>query len=250
MVMASIQSGCNRCDKLTARGREVECEDCGLDPICAVLEYSEPESGVPEGILVRRQAVKRGETLFRRDQKFISFFAVKSGSFKAFVPQQDELDQIVGFHLAGELIGTEGMASGHYPYSVRALENSSVCELFLDRLPESGKALDEVQQAVIKLLGQEVAFNRELIASLVHQSAEQRIAGFILDIFRRLERRKMAEQGVTLTMSRGDIGNYLGLASETVSRVFTKFQNRGLLKLDHKMVWIQDLAVLEAISKQ
>ncbi|MCG8429259.1 MAG: helix-turn-helix domain-containing protein [Chromatiales bacterium] len=199
---------------------------------------------------MRRKSVKRGETLFRKGSPFISFFAVKSGSFKAFIPHQDQVDQIVGFHLAGELIGTEGLASERYPYSVRALENSSVCELCLERLPESGRSRDVLQQAVIKLLGEEVAFGRELIASLVHQSAEQRIAGFILDIYKRLTRRKMVTGTYLLSMSRSDIGNYLGLASETVSRILTKFQKRGLVKLEHKRVTILDFETMESISRQ
>lgn len=241
---------CELCGATTLLKSEVACEDCGLNPICEVLEYSEPNSGVPEGILVRRQSVKRGEILFRKDEPFNAFFAVKSGSFKAYIPQQNRTDQIIGFQLAGELIGTEGMAGGAFPYSVRALENSSVCTLYIDRLPQSGKAMDVLQQSVIKLLGQEVAFSREQISTLVHQSAEQRLAGFILDVIGRLGRKNMVDQAAVFSMSRSDIGNYLGLASETVSRIFTKLQNKGVVKLDHKRLWVQDFALLESIAKQ
>jgi len=216
--------------------QEVECEDCGLDPICMVLDYAGEESGVPEGILVRRRPIERGETLFHRDDPFRYLYAVKSGTFKTLIPHQERSDQVVGFHLPGELIGAEAMAGERYPCTARALEASSVCELCLERLPDAGRPLEALQRSIIELLGKEVAFNHELIGSLVHQTAEQRVAGFLLSLSDRLQRRGMPGTEFTLTMSRSDIGNYLGLASETVSRIMTRFQGQGLIRIQRKRV--------------
>jgi len=227
---------------------EVECENCGLDPVCLVLDYAEPDSGVPEGILLRHCPVARGETLFRHDDPFRSIFAVKSGAFKTFVPHSDRVDQVVGFQFPGELIGVEAMAGDRYPCSAKALENSIVCELRLERLPEAGKPLEALQHSVIELLGKEVAFNHELISTLVHQSAEQRIAGFLLSISNRLQRRNMPGSVFNLSMSRADIGNYLGLASETVSRILTRFQKSGWVLLERKRASLIDRPALEKLS--
>jgi len=227
---------------------EVECENCGLDPICVVLDYAETESGVPEGILLRRRPVARGETIFRFEDPFRSIFAVKSGSFKTFIPHRNRGDQVVGFQLAGELIGVESIVSDSYPCTARALENSSVCELRLERLPETGKPLEALQRSVIELLGKEVAFHHELISSLVHQSAEQRIAGFLLSLSDRLQRRNMPCAEFNLSMSRTDIGNYLGLASETVSRILTRFQKSGWVRLQRKRASLIDRSALEELT--
>ncbi|MBL3591442.1 MAG: cyclic nucleotide-binding domain-containing protein [gamma proteobacterium endosymbiont of Lamellibrachia anaximandri] len=118
---------------------EVECDACGLDPICQVLDYAEAGSGVPEGVLLRRLPVARGETLFQANGVFSSIFAVKSGSFKTYIPSTGKGDRVIGFHQPGELIGVEAVSSGSYPCTARALEPISVCELWISQLPEAGR---------------------------------------------------------------------------------------------------------------
>jgi len=149
-----------------------------------------------------------------------------------------ENDEIVTGRITGELIGAEAIAGAAYPCTARALETSSVCELCLERLPDAGRPLEALQQSIIELLGKEVAFNHELIGSLVHQSAEQRVAGFLMSLSDRLQRRGMPGTKFTLSMSRSDIGNYLGLASETVSRILTRFQSQGLIRIQRKRIII------------
>lgn len=239
---------CERGHSRSGKVLEVACNDCGLDPLCSLLDYAEVDANVPEGVLLRRRPVSRGETIFRREDPFRSLFAVKSGSFKTYVPRENHAEQVVGFHLAGELVGSEGMASGHYPYTARALENSSVCELRLERLPEAGRPMEDLQRAVINMLGREVAFTHNLIATLVHQSAEERLAGFLVNLADRLLHRGMPSREFNIGMSRADIGNYLGLASETVSRVLTKFQKQGLIRLQHKRVVLLNSGALQLIS--
>ncbi|MEJ1340329.1 MAG: helix-turn-helix domain-containing protein [Candidatus Sedimenticola sp. (ex Thyasira tokunagai)] len=216
--------------------------------MCSVLEYGENEQIMPEGVLLLRRPVSRGETIFRKDDPFRSIFAVKSGSFKTYVPKSDRGDQVVGFQLVGELIGSEGLASEFYPFTARALEESCVCELRLSRLTETDCDMEKLQQGIIQLLGSEVAFNHEIISSLVHQGADQRIAGFLLSLSQRLERRGMQQKSMRLSMSRGDIGNYLGLASETVSRILTKLQKSGSIRLQHKNLEIIDRAALAELA--
>lgn len=238
----------NRCSATDDEPRvaaELSCELCGLGPVCHVLEYGEEGSGVPEGVLLRRRSVARGQAIFSSQEPFRSIFAVQSGSFKTLLPNGPRAAQVIGFQFAGEVVGIEGMAEKHYPYTARALENSSVCELRLDRLPESGKPLEALQQSIIEMLGSTVAFNQELITTLIHQSADQRIAGFILGLSRRLQRRGLDGDFFVLSMSRSDIANYLGLASETVSRILTRLGRSGCIKLRHRRVRITDRRALE-----
>ena len=227
---------------------EVSCDDCGLGPVCRVLEFGEPGSGVPEGVLLRRRPVSRGEIIFRGGDPFHAFFAVKSGSFKALAPAREGAVRVLGFQFAGELVGIEGIADNRYPYTARALENSAVCELSVERLPESGKPLEALQRSVIEMLGEVVTFNQEMIACLIHQSADQRVAGFLLGVSKRLKRRGMNGETFTLSMSRSDIASYLGLASETVSRILTRLDRSGCIRLRHRRLQIARGRELERVA--
>ncbi|MFC1684354.1 helix-turn-helix domain-containing protein [Pseudomonadota bacterium] len=201
-----------------------------------LLEYAEDDSNLPEGILLRRRPVARGETLFRTGDPFHSVFAVKSGSFKTLLPSQSGQDQIIGFHFPGETMGTAGVAEGIYPCTARALEVSTICEVRMERLEESGQSAEMLQRAIIEMLGKEVSFNNTLMTSLIRQSAEQRIGAFLLNLSQRLQVRGQTGEEFSLSMSRSDMGSYLGLASETVSRVLTRFQKAELIELDKKRV--------------
>jgi len=227
----------------------VDCQDCDLDPLCSALDYGKEQSGVPEGILLRHRHLSRGETIYRKDDPFRSFYTVKEGSFKTYLQKTNGGEQIVGFHLFGELMGAEGLSLGSYPYTTRAVEDSAVCELRLDGLPETGRSQDELQKRIIQMLGSEVSFNRQLIASMIHQSADQRVAGILVNLSHRLETRGMPFLEFRLGMSRTDIGSYLGLASETVSRILTKLQKSGVIELRHKRLKMIDRVALTTIAE-
>ena len=199
--------------------------------MCQVLDYATPGSGVPSRILLRRQLVSKGERLFRVEQSFEAVYAVKSGSFKATIPDLNRQERVVGFYLPGDLIGAEGMANRYYSYSVRALEASSVCILDIGRLEQSGRSTEAIQRALIEMLGQEVALNHSVTVSLIRQNADQRMAAFILSLALRSSIRGLGNNRLYLCMSRSDMASYLGLARETVSRVLTRFQNDGLIRL-------------------
>lgn len=237
-------------ERCSAQDTAVACDHCGLDPLCRVLDYGSETSAVPAGILLRRQPVARGAIIFRYRQRSTSIFAVRSGSFKTFLPDAQYPDQVLGFQLAGELIGAEAVTTGRYPCTARALEVSSVCELRLQRLPESGRQLADLQQAVIEVLGGELAARHRLLASLVQQSAEQRLAGFLLNLSGRLQFHGMPSVEFNLSMSRSDIGSYLGLAGETVSRVLGRLHEKGLIQLRRKRIRLTRRADLQALCAE
>jgi len=246
--MSAERSCCAFHNPDDASPQEVECSECGLDPMCLVLDYAEQGSGIPAGVLLRRQPVSLGETLFQIDQPFDSVYAVKSGSFKAVLPESGGHERVVGFYFAGELIGAEGIAEQRYSCSVRALESSQVCILHLDRLDETGRPTEAVQRALIVMLGREVALNQQLTSSMVRQTAEQRLAAFLVTLSDRLKSRGFSPDTFELRMSRSDIASYLGLARETVSRLMTKFQRTGLIRLRKKQLRLIDRISLEQIA--
>ena len=146
-----------------------------------------------------------------------------------------------------ELIGAEGIAGQRYSCSVRALEAGQVCHLGLDQLYESGRSVEQIQTALIEMLGSEVSLNQLLTSSLIRQSAEQRMAAFLLSLSDRYQRRGLSSQAFSMRMSRSDIASYLGIARETVSRTLTKFQNEGLIRQKKNSILIKDRAGLNDI---
>ncbi len=225
---------------------EVDCQHCGLDALCELIGYGDGE--VEPGVLLRRQKVMRGETIFRSGDPFRSLFAIKSGSFKTVMAPPQGEEKVIGFHFAGEMVGTDGIADDEYSCTARAMETSFVCELLRDQLQQACCSELEMQSRVITVLGQEVAFSHRLNASLIRQSSEQRLAAFILSMSSRKSERGMSGADFRLSMSRSDIAGYLGLASETVSRTLMKLQKLHMIKIRNKHVQMLDPVALEALA--
>lgn len=219
--------------------REVRCDLCALDPVCGLLDYGEGNRAPPEGILLRRQSLARGETIFRSGDPFRSLFAVKSGSFMTLIKGDTGPDQVIGFHFAGDLIGADGMARESYPTTARALEPSSVCELRMARLPQCGRPLESMQRAIIAILGEEVAFCQTQTATLIRRSGDQRLAAFFLGLSRRHAARGMPDSRFKLTMTRTDIASYLGLSRETVTRGLSTLQRAGAIGVSGRHIQIE-----------
>ncbi len=251
--MGKISEGLNtsRCAPSSATKRknvEVDCQKCGLDALCKLLGYDEGEVKLPEGTLLKSQAVSRGETIFRTGDPFRSFFAVKSGSFKSLTLPQQGQEKVVGFHFAGEIVGTDGIAGNTYTCTARAMEASRVCELRLENLQHVACPETDLKDGIISILGDEITFSHELKVSLIHQNSEQRMAAFLLNVSSRKSERGMSGQEFRLSMSRSDIASYLGLASETVSRILMKIQKQGMIDIRNKSVRILDLAALQQLA--
>jgi CRP/FNR family transcriptional regulator len=227
---------------------EVDCERCGLDSLCEFLDYGEGELDLPEGTLVRSRTVARGEAIFKEGDTFRSFIAVKSGSFKSTILTPQDEEKVIGFHLAGEMIGTEGITLGRYSSSARALETSAICELNLENMYKANGSLNELQNRVISILGNEIEFYQGLHGTLIRQSSEQRMAAFLMSIYNRMDKRGTSGTDFRLSMSRSDIASYLGLASETVSRILMKLQKLGMINIRNKQVQIADLGFLEEMA--
>ncbi|MEJ2529251.1 MAG: helix-turn-helix domain-containing protein [Gammaproteobacteria bacterium] len=227
---------------------EVDCQKCGLDALCKLLGYDEGEVNLPEGTLLRSQSISRGETIFRTGDPFRSFFAVKSGSFKSLTLPQQGQEKVVGFHFPGEIVGTDGIAGNTYTCTARALEASRVCELRLEKLQYVACSGTDLKDGIISILGDEITFSHELKVSLIHQNSEQRMAAFLLNVSSRKSERGMSGEEFRLSMSRSDIASYLGLASETVSRILMKIQKLGMIDIRNKSVRILDLEALQALA--
>lgn len=228
--------------------KAVTCHDCGVYNLCAPFGVDEDVDAVLDGIIKRRATFRRGDVIFAMGQPFESVYAIKSGSVKTFVSTDDGRIQVTGFHVAGELLGMNAISSGIYTSEARALETTNVCEVAVERLDELARRTPSLQRTLIRIMSDEIEHHQELMLLLGKKTADERVATYLLGLSRRFAKRNFSPTQYHLSMSRGDIGNYLGIAEETVCRIFTRFEDEGLVTIRHRHVQLNDLGRLEAIA--
>ena len=219
---------------------KVACQACSLNEICLPVGIDDEDMERLDAIIDRKRPLARGDHLFRVGDRFRALYAVRSGSLKTYATSEDGQEQVMGFHLPGELVGLDAIANDSHPLAARALETTSVCEIPFDQLESLSNQLPGLQHQILRVMRQEIRDDEQSMLTLGQRSAEERLAAFLISLSNRYRRRGFSPTQFNLTMSRGDIGNYLGLALETVSRLFTRFQNEGLLKVERRHVELLD----------
>ncbi len=202
-----------------------------------------------ESIVKRKDVYKRGQVLFRPRERFDFIYAIRSGSAKTSISTDDGRVQITGFHVGGELLGLSALASRIYTSEARALETMSVCKVEINRLEEISREIPAIQYQMMRIMSEQIRRNEELMLLLGKRSAEERIAEFLIGLSRRFVSRNYSGTQFRLSMSRLDIGNYLGMAEETVCRIFSRFQESGLITTDRRDVRLNDLVRLSAVAR-
>ncbi|MCB1738016.1 MAG: fumarate/nitrate reduction transcriptional regulator Fnr [Gammaproteobacteria bacterium] len=223
------------------------CGTCSLGALCLPMGLDEKDVDELGRIVKRNRPLHRGDHLFRMGDPFHSIFVVKSGSVKSYSSGHDGDEQVVGFHLPGEMLGLDAIDRGMHSCSAISMETTAVCELPFDRLEELSRRLPSLQHQIFRLLSKEINREEEMLLVLGKKSAEERLAAFLFSLSLRYKRRGYSDREFNLSMSRQEIGNYLGLAVETVSRLFTRFHEEGLLEAQRKHVHILDMERLESM---
>ena len=223
------------------------CSGCPLKDTCLPQGLDQADLQRLDRLMFGRRRVKAGQALFREGDRFQFLYAVRSGTLKTSVMLRDGREQITGFSIAGELVGIDGLGQGTHGTSAVALEDGEVCAIPAAHLRDAAAESRQVQAAVTRLLGREIVRNRSLMMLLGSMGAEERLAAFLLNLSQRLQSRGYSPTEFHLRMGRADIGSYLGLTLETVSRTLSAFQQRGLLTVDRRHVRIADLASLSRI---
>jgi len=231
---------------------EVSCSQCRLGKICLPLTLDSQEIEKLDEIVKRGRITQKGEHIYRANDTFHAVFAVRSGYVKTYRITDDDEEQITGFHFPGEIFGMDGINKHKYTNSARALESAAICEIPFARFQELTVQLPSLQMHFFQLMSQEISNDQQLITMLSKKTAEQRIATLLLTISERHSDRSLSATHFRLAMSRTDIGNYLGLTVETVSRILNRFHKEGLIVLDQKevrLVEIQDLRELANLDE-
>jgi CRP/FNR family transcriptional regulator len=198
-------------------------------------------------LISTRRRVKRGGALFNTGDRFTSLYAVRSGFFKTRVTTADGRDQVTGFQMTGEIIGMDGIVNDQHPCDAIALEDAEVCVLPFDKLEQLSREFSTLQHHVHKIMSREIVRDHGVMLLLGSMRAEERLAAFLLNLVQRLHARGFSQSELVLRMTREEIGSYLGMKLETVSRTFSKFVEEGVIEVKQRYVHIKDTAALQKI---
>ena len=191
-----------------------------------------------EDVVASRRKIKRGSLLFRNGDKFTSLYAIRTGFFKTCVASEDGRDQVTGFQMAGEVVGLDGIVNDNHTCDAVALEDAEVCVMPFDRIEELSREISSLQRHVHKIMSREIVRENGVMLLLGSMRAEERLAAFLLNLVQRLHARGFSQSEVVLRMTREEIGSYLGLKLETVSRTFSKFVEDGIIGVKQRHVRI------------
>jgi len=227
---------------------QASCNNCRLSSLCLPLSLHLEDVDLLDQIVQRGRPLQRGSHLYRAGDAFQSLFAIRSGSVKASTLNEQGEEQVTGFYLPGELVGLDGIADNQYTNSVVALETASVCEIPFHLMEELSLKIPSLQRHMFQLLSREITQDQQMLSLLSKNNAEERVAALLLSLSKRHQRRHLSANDFQLPMSRTDIGNFLGLTIETISRVFRRLQQQGILAVDKKHIRIQDMEQLRVLA--
>lgn len=222
------------------------CMTCSLSSLCLPISLDVEGVHLLETLVKSRKPLQKGEHLFREGDKFNSVYVVRSGSLKSYLITKNGEEQITNFHLPSEMLGLESLDLASYSFSCKALETTQVCELPFSLLDDLADQLPDLRQQLFSNLSKELRNDKQLLLLLSKKSSDQKLAAFLVNLSERFSRRGLSPYAFKLPMSRNEIGNYLGMAVETVSRSLTRFQASQLLEVQGKEITILDLPKLLA----
>jgi CRP/FNR family transcriptional regulator len=223
------------------------CSQCNLRELCLPFGLSEREVSKLDKVVGARRKIKRGGHLYRAGDAFEAIFAIKTGFFKTDVLLEDGRDQVTGFQMAGEILGMDGISNEAHSCNAIALEDSEVCVIPFGQLEQLSSEISALQHHFHKVMSREIVRDHGVMMLLGTMRAEERLAAFLLNLSQRFTARGYSPQEFHLRMTREEIGSYLGLKLETVSRAFSRFQEEGFISVQQKHVRILDIAGLKQL---
>ncbi|GGK83157.1 fumarate/nitrate reduction transcriptional regulator Fnr [Amphritea balenae] len=228
--------------------QQVHCGTCSLSSLCLPVSLNMTEMDRLDDIIDKSRPLKKGDHLFHQGEPFSSVYALRAGSIKTYTLTNEGEEQITGFYFPGELVGMSGFDNEEYPVSAKILETTTVCEIPFERLDDLSGQMPELRRQILRTLSKEIREDQQMMLLLSKKNAEQRVATFLVKLSNRFKARGYSATNFRLSMSRNEIGNYLGLAVETVSRIFTRFQKMELIRVDGKEIVLTDLEEIYNLS--
>ena len=235
---------------MNAAGLKQACSSCSLRELCLPIGLEASDMDRLDRLVTRRKQIQRGEHVFRVGVPFQFLFAIRTGFFKTYELQEDGQEHITGFHMAGEIIGMDAISSDQNTCNAVALEDSELCEIPFPQLEGLCREIPALQHQFHKLMSREIIRDHGIMMLLGGMRTEERLAAFLLNLSQRYAARGYSASEFHLRMTRAEIGHYLGMKLETVSRTLTKFQEQGLIAVNNKHIELQDLVRLRQVMSR
>ena len=201
-------------------------------------------------LVTKRLRLKKGEVLYRAGDPFTALFAIRMGSCKTTVLAEDGREQVAGYHMLGDVIGMDGIGTERHGCEAVALEDTEYCVLPFAELGDLTRNIASLQHNVYQALSREIGRSQSAMLLLGSMRAEERLASFLLNLSQRYRERGYSSTEFVLRMTREEIGSYLGLKLETVSRLFSRFHQEGLIQVQGRSVKLLDIAALKQLLGQ
>ena len=232
---------------ITVADLKTACSQCNLQELCLPVGLENAEIEQLDTLVGARKRIKRHQHLYRAGDPFEAIYAVRSGSFKTNVLFEDGRDQVTGFQMSGEILGLDGISTDLHTCDAQALEDSEVCIIPFAQLEELSREVESLQHQFHKVMSREIVRDHSVMMLLGSMRAEERLAAFLLNLSKRFTARGFSPAEFHLRMTREEIGSYLGLKLETVSRAFSRFQDQNLISVQQKHIRILDIDGLKAM---
>ena len=218
-----------------------------MGQLCLPVGMSQQDLAKMDTLVQERVRVHKGETLYRMGEALNAVYAIRFGTLKTQVTMEDGRTQITGFHLPGEVIGLDGLSEMQHASDATALEDTEVCVVRFDDLQTLSGTLPSLQQQFLRLMSKEISQDQVMLITLGSMRAEERLAAFLVNMSERLSMRGYSSSEFVLRMSREEIGSYLGLKLETVSRLFSRFAEAGLIQIRQRHVKLVDMEGIKQV---
>ncbi|GGW88693.1 fumarate/nitrate reduction transcriptional regulator Fnr [Alteromonas halophila] len=223
----------------------IHCQNCSFSHLCLPVALDKTEVESLDDIIERKKPLHKHDTLVHTGETFTSLYAVRTGSFKSFVTNADGEEQITGFHFPGDIIGFDALRENKHQSYTQALETAMVCELPYDTLDEVSVKFPKLRHQIMSFMSAEIKQDHDMMMLLNKRTAEERLLFFIYHLSRRFEERGFSGKQFHLSMTRSEIGNYLGLTIETISRLLTRFQKEEIIQVEGKLISIVDFDAMD-----
>lgn len=226
----------------------IHCQDCSISALCLPFSLNLQELDKLDSIIERKKPIQKSQVIFKSGDLLRALYAIRSGSIKSFTLDETGQEQITAFHLPGDLVGFDAIINQQHASFAQALETSMVCEIPFDVLDQLSGEMPKLRQQIMRLMSHEIQNDHRMILLLSKMSAEERLAAFIYNLSQRYSARGFSAKEFGLTMTRGDIANYLGLTVETISRLLGRFKKSNILSVQGKFITIHDLEQLKQLA--
>lgn len=211
------------------------------------VDLSQDDLDRIDRVIGARRKIKRGETLYHNGERFSNLYAIRTGFFKTCITSEDGRDQVTGFQMAGEVLGLDGIVNDHHTCDAVALEDAEICAMPFAQIEDLSREVNALQHHVHKIMSREIVREHGVMLLLGSMRAEERLAAFLLNLAQRLHARGFSKSELVLRMTREEIGSFLGLKLETISRTFSKFVDDGIVDVKQRHVHILNTQSLQEI---